>query len=312
MSTTPDAPLGRRALITGVAVLGAAGVASIANAPAASAANNDPLRLGSDRNEATSPTKVRMRGARTGVAFEVTGGATCISATNTGGAQTVAVEGIASSGVAIKGSAMSGTGVEGSSSSGAQAVLGTHTATGGLAVGVKGTSASGLGTGVIGEASHASGVTQGVRGDATASPAGIGVVGLGQAGGVYGESRKQGGKGVHGRATQEAGEASYGVYGESATLVGGVGVLGKGPVIDPDLQYLASSFGVFSEGAIGSTGPAFLGAPEYGSLATSDTRLQPGTMTFSADFTTASPKLLVYVKNSDGVTYKAELLLTRV
>ena len=30
------------------------------------------------------------------------------------------------------------------------------------------------------------------------------------------------------------------------------------------------------------------------------------------DFSTPSPKLLVYVKNSDGVTYKAELPLTRV
>jgi len=309
--TTPDSSLGRRALITGAAILGAAGVASVAHAPAASAANNDPLRLGSERNEATSPTKMRMRGARVGVALEVTGGSTCIYGMNTGGAETVAVEGSAVTGVGVKGSAMGGTGVEGTSSSGAQAILGANSATRGSGVGVKGTTAAGLGVGVVGEASHASGITQGVRGDATASPLGQGVVGLGQASGVYGESRKQGGKGVHGRATQEAGAASYGVYGESATLAGGVGVFGKGPVIDPDLQYMASSFGVYSDGGIGSSGPAFLGAPEYGSLATLDTRLQDGTMTFSTDFTSSSPKLLIYVKSSDGTTYKAELPLTR-
>lgn len=120
-----------------------------------------------------------------------------------------------------------------------------------------------------------------------------------------------GGKGVHGRATQEAGAASYGVYGESATLAGGVGVYGKGPDVDPDLQYMASSFGVYADGGIGSSGPAFLGVPEYGATARTDPRLAESTMTFSADFTTASPKLLIFVKNTDGVVYKAELPLTR-
>jgi len=171
--------------------------------------------------------------------------------------------------------------------------------------GVKGTASEAGGQGVVGAAESTGGI--GVRGTGE----GIGVDGRGSTG-VYGESARQGGKGVHGRATQEAGAASYGVYGESATLAGGVGVYGKGPAVDPDLQFLASSFGVYADGGIGSSGPAFLGVPEYGATASTDPRLQESTMTFSADFSTPSPKLLVYVKNTDGVTYKAELPLTRV
>ena len=221
------------------------------------------------------------------------------------------ISGVSSSGTGVKGASTSGTGVEGTTTSGAQAVLGAHPATTGNATGVKGTSASATGVGVTGVASHASGITQGVRGDGTASPLGTGVVGLGQANGVYGESRKAGGKGVFGVATQAQGAASHGVYGQTASTTG-AGVYGQSPSYAPDLGWNVTSYGVYAEGAIASSGPAFLGVPEYGTTARSDSRLQDGTMTFSADFTTGSPKLIVLVKNTDGRLFKAELPLTAI
>ena len=221
------------------------------------------------------------------------------------------ISGVSSSGTGVKGVSTSDTGVEGTTTSGAQAVLGTHPATTGNATGVKGTSASATGVGVTGVASHASGVTQGVRGDGTASPLGSGVVGLGQANGIYGESRKAGGKGVFGVATQAQGAASHGVYGQTASTTG-AGVYGQSPSYDPDLAWNVTSYGVYAEGAIASSGPAFLGVPEYGTTARTDSRLQEGTMTISADFTTGSPKLIVLVKNSDGRLFKAELPLTAI
>lgn len=223
----------------------------------------------------------------------------------------IGVRGTSTASVGVKGVSTSGTGVEGTTTSGAQAVLGNHPATTGNATGVKGTSASATGVGVTGVASHASGVTQGVRGDGTASPLGTGVTGLGQANGVYGESRKVGGRGVFGLATQADGTASHGVYGQTASATG-AGVYGKSPAYDPDLAWNVTSYGVFADGALASTGPAFLGAPEYGADALADARFGEGQMTFATDFSTPSPKLIIYVKNTDGVTYKAELPLTRV
>ena len=223
----------------------------------------------------------------------------------------IGVRGTSTASVGVKGVSTSGTGVEGTTTSGAQAVLGAHPATTGNATGVRGTSASATGVGVMGVASHASGVTQGVRGDGTASPLGTGVTGLGQANGVYGESRKVGGKGVFGLATQADGTASHGVYGQTASTTG-AGVYGKSPSYDPDLAWNVTSYGVYADGAIASSGPAFLGVPEYGTTARSDSRLQEGTMTFSADFTTGSPKLIVLVKNTDGRLFKAELPLTAI
>lgn len=225
------------------------------------------------------------------------------------GRGSIGVRGTSAASVGVKGVSTSGTGVEGTTTSGAQAVLGNHPATTGNATGVKGTSASATGVGVTGVASHASGVTQGVRGDGTASPNGTGVTGLGQANGVYGESRKVGGKGVFGLATQADGTASHGVYGQTASTTG-AGVYGKSPAYDPDLAWNVTSYGVFADGAIASTGPAFLGAPEYGSDALADARFGEGQMTFATDFSTPSPKLIVYVKSSDGRRYKAELPLT--
>jgi len=366
---SPDSPahdpaLGRRALITGAAVLGAAGVASIAGAQDADASNGDALRVGRSDNIATGATALTMDRGRvvdarppafkvtdnragnvaiqgqasdggTGVvgigAIGVSGvglrfggifsGATGVdglsvepAGTGVSGRATnggLGISGVSSSGTGVKGASTSGTGVEGTTTSGAQAVLGTHPATTGNATGVKGTSASATGVGVTGVASHASGVTQGVRGDGTASPLGSGVVGLGQANGIYGESRKAGGKGVFGVATQAQGAASHGVYGQTASTTG-AGVYGQSPSYDPDLAWNVTSYGVYAEGAIASSGPAFLGVPEYGTTARTDSRLQEGTMTFSADFTTGSPKLIVLVKNSDGRLFKAELPLTAI
>jgi hypothetical protein len=394
-AASSDPALGRRALITGAAVLGAAGVAAVVNASDAKAANGDTVRLGQG-NSASGPTWITVRGGdragRDFAAFSVgddrssglptraaiaARAAACIgvyadgssygvwgrSSGNVGvvgssdaaagvhgggtsrgvtgaaaSAAGIGVEGIAEStggtgvkgtgdgvgvdgrggiGVAgtsaagrgVKGISTSGTGVEGTTTSGAQAVLGTHPATTGNGTGVKGTSASATGVGVTGVASHASGVTQGVRGDGTASPLGTGVVGLGRANGVYGESRKAGGKGVYGVATQAEGAASHGVYGQTASSAG-AGVYGKGPSYDPDLEWNVTSYGVYAEGAIASTGPAFLGVPEYGTTARGDSRLQEGSMTFSADFSTPTPRLYVLVKSSDGRLFKAELPLT--
>ena len=435
--STHDASLGRRALIAGAAVLGAAGVASIASAPSAQAGNGDALRLGrfnrcTSRTEvegtrdrwvneggptnsintnflvslrSTAPPRVAetlyglrsvtvveglsprggevislagwVNGRGTGVqgtsdtgtgvsgkadsgtGVAASGGSRGVvadasnaagigvagTANGTGGtgvkgvgegvgvdgrggigvlgtsAASVGVKGVSTSGtgvegtstasVGVKGVSTSGTGVEGTTTSGAQAVLGNHPATTGNATGVKGTSASATGVGVTGVASHASGVTQGVRGDGTASPLGTGVTGLGQANGVYGESRKVGGRGVFGFATQADGTASHGVYGQTASATG-AGVYGKSPAYDPDLAWNVTSYGVFADGALASTGPAFLGAPEYGADALADARFGEGQMTFATDFSTPSPKLIIYVKNTDGVTYKAELPLTRV
>jgi hypothetical protein len=367
-AASSDPALGRRALITGAAVLGAAGVAAVVNASDAKAANGDTVRLGQG-NSASGPTWITVRGGdragRDSPAFSVgdyrssglptraaiaaraaagigvyadgssygvwgrssgnvgvVGSSDAAAGVHGGGtsrgvtgaaasAAGIGVEGIAEStgGTGVKGISTSGTGVEGTTTSGAQAVLGTHPATTGNGTGVKGTSASATGVGVTGVASHASGVTQGVRGDATASPLGTGVVGLGRANGVYGESRKAGGKGVYGVATQAEGAASHGVYGQTASSAG-AGVYGKGPSYDPDLEWNVTSYGVYAEGAIASSGPAFLGVPEYGTTARSDSRLQEGTMTFSADFSTPTPRLYVLVKSSDGRLFKAELPLT--
>ena len=364
-SPAHDPALGRRALITGAAVLGAAGVASIAGAQDADASNGDALRVGRSDNIATGATALTMDRGRVvdarPPAFKVTDnrpgnvaiqgqaagdggtgvsgiGATGVSgggrlfggtfsgATGVDGSSVepagigvrgratnggLGISGVSSSGTGVKGASTSGTGVEGTTTSGAQAVLGAHPATTGNATGVKGTSASATGVGVTGVASHASGVTQGMRGDGTASPLGTGVVGLGQANGVYGESRKAGGKGVFGVATQAEGAASHGVHGQTASSAG-AGVYGQSPSYDPDLAWNVTSYGVYAEGAIASSGPAFLGVPEYGTTARSDSRLQEGTMTFSADFTTGSPKLIVLVKNTDGRLFKAELPLTAI
>lgn len=415
--STHDASLGRRALITGAAVLGAAGVASIASAPSAQAGNGDALRLGRF-NRCTSRTEVEgtrdrwvneggptnsintnflvslrstappriletlyglrsvtfveglsprggevislagwVNGRGTGVqgtsdtgtgvsgkadsgtGVAASGGSRGVvadasnaagigvagTANGTGGTGVkgvgegvgvdgrggIGVLGTSAASVGVKGVSTGGTGVEGTTATGGQAVLGAHSAVTGNAVGVKGTSAASIGVGVIGEASHAAGVTQGVRGDGTASPLGTGVVGLGQANGVYGESRKVGGAGVRGYATQAEGAASHGVYGQTASTTG-AGVYGKSPAYDPDLAWNVTSYGVFADGAIASTGPAFLGAPEYGADALADARLGDGQMTFATDFSTPSPKLIVYVKNTDGRRYKAELPLTAV
>jgi hypothetical protein len=89
-------------------------------------------------------------------------------------------------------------------------------------------------------------------------------------------------------------------------------VYGQSPSYAPDLGWNVTSYGVYAEGAIASSGPAFLGVPEYGTTARSDSRLQDGTMTFSADFTTGSPKLIVLVKNTDGRLFKTELPLTAI
>ena len=378
-SASQDPSLGRRALITGAAVLGAASVANIANASDAGAADGGTMKLGR-RNDCDSRTAIYTNssfevnsnvntaiaatsrgavdrfgwGALTAVALgegtpavfaeanrgtgvdargttrgavarasraagigleglaESTGG-TGVKGVGDGvgvdGRGGMGVRGTSTASVGVKGVSTSGTGGEGTTTSGAQAVLGAHPATTGNATGVKGTSASATGVGVMGVASHASGVTQGVRGDGTASPLGTGVTGLGQANGVYGESRKVGGKGVFGLATQADGTASHGVYGQTASTAG-AGVYGKSPSYDPDLAWNVTSYGVYAEGAIASSGPAFLGVPEYGTTARSDSRLQEGTMTFSADFTTGSPKLIVLVKNTDGRLFKAELPLT--
>lgn len=380
-SPAQDASLGRRALITGAAVLGAAGVASIANASDAGAADGSTMKVGR-RNECDARTSIYTNsyfevdsnennainatsrgavdrfgwGALTAVALgegtpaifaessrgtgvdargttrgavarasraagigvegfgESTGG-TGVKGVGDGvgvdGRGGIGVRGTSTASAGVKGVSTSGTGVEGTTTSGAQAVLGTHPATSGNATGVKGTSASATGVGVMGVASHASGVTQGVRGDGTASPLGTGVTGLGQANGVYGESRKVGGKGVFGLATQADGAASHGVYGQTASTTG-AGVYGKSPAYDPDLAWNVSSYGVFADGAIASTGPAFLGAPEYGSDALADARFGEGQMTFAADFSNASPRLFIYVKNTDGRTFKAELPLTAI
>jgi len=396
-STPQDSALGRRALITGAAVLGAAGVASVVKAPDADAANGDTVRLGQG-NSATRPTWITASGSdregNSSAAFSVTdrrarflqtraavwatsthgigvsaegsnygvwgrssgsvgvvgssdaaagvhGGGTSRGVTGTAasaagigvegtaestggtgvkgtgegvgvdGRGAIGVAGTSAAGRGVKGISTSGTGVEGTSATGAQAILGEHTASGNAttATGIKGTTAAGLGVGVQGTASHATGVTIGVRGDATASPLGQGVIGLGQANGVYGESRKVGGKGVFGLATQVEGAASHGVYGQTSSSAG-AGVYGKGPSYDPDLEWNVTSYGVFAEGAIASTGPAFLGVPEYGTTARGDSRLREGSMTFSADFSTPTPRLYVLVKSSDGRTFKAELPLT--
>lgn len=396
-STPQDSALGRRALITGAAVLGAAGVAAVVNAGDADAANGDTVRLGQG-NAASGPTWISVRGGdragrdsaaftvgddrssglRTRAAIKATaaagigvsaegsnygvwgrssgsvgvvgssdaaagvhGGGTSRGVTGTAasaagigvegtaestggtgvkgtgegvgvdGRGAIGVAGTSAAGRGVKGISTSGTGVEGTSATGAQAILGEHTASGNAttATGIKGTTAAGLGVGVQGTASHATGVTIGVRGDATASPLGQGVIGLGQANGVYGETRKVGGKGVFGLATQAEGAASHGVYGQTASATG-AGVYGKGPSYDPDLEWNVTSYGVFAEGAIASTGPAFLGVPEYGTTARGDSRLREGSMTFSADFSTPTPRLYVLVKSSDGRTFKAELPLT--
>lgn len=426
-SASQDPSLGRRALITGAAVLGAAGVASIASAPSAQAGNGDTLRLGRF-NRCTSRTEVEgtrdrwvdegglinsintnflvslrstappqiteilyglrsvtvveglsprggqvislagyVNGRGTGVegtsdtgigvsgksdsgtgvdassrsgrgvvasgatrgvvgdASSAAGIGVAGTANGTGGTGIkgvgegigvdgrggIGVLGTSTGSVGVKGVSTSGTGVEGTTATGAQAVLGAHSAVAGNAVGVKGTTAASTGVGVMGVASHAAGVTQGVRGDGTASPLGTGVTGLGQANGVYGESRKVGGKGVFGLATQSDGTASHGVYGQTASTTG-AGVYGKSPAYDPDLAWNVSSYGVFADGAIASTGPAFLGAPEYGSDALADARFGEGQMTFATDFSNASPKLIIYVKNTDGRTFKAELPLTAI
>lgn len=398
-ATGDDPSLGRRALITGAAVLGAAGVASIANASNAGAADGSTIKIGRQDNEGSSPTRVTVGtyrrpvtpeppggydgfvvsdkrgatpthlraafsgvGADTGVAgsghFGVYGRGESIgvrgssdasygmradggtrgivaeatraagigaeaTANGTGGTGVkgvgdgvgvdgrggIGVRGTSTASVGVKGVSTSGTGVEGTTATGAQAVLGAHSAVAGNAVGVKGTTAASTGVGVMGVASHAAGVTQGVRGDGTASPLGTGVTGLGQVNGVYGESRKVGGKGVFGLATQADGAASHGVYGQTASTTG-AGVYGKSPAYDPDLAWNVSSYGVFADGAIASTGPAFLGAPEYGSDALADARFGEGQMTFATDFSNASPRLIIYVKNTDGRTFKAELPLT--
>lgn len=219
------------------------------------------------------------------------------------------VVGRATSGDGVRGTSETGTGVKATTAGPAKhAVHGTNTATTGTGGGVLGETASITGVGVQGTASHAAGITHGVRGDATASPAGTGVTGLGQANGVYGESRLAGGRGVHGSATQATG-SGYGVYGVTAAI-SGAGVFGAAPPVDMDLQFMASSYGVFASGAVGSDGPAFLGVPEYGIAAKDDPRLKDSTMTFSADFSTSSPKLIVYVRNSNGQLYKAELPLS--
>lgn len=223
----------------------------------------------------------------------------------------IGVRGRGNAGDGVWGTSGTGHGVKGTTAGTAKhGVHGSNTAVTGTGSGVVGQAASITGVGVQGIASHAAGITQGVRGDATSSPLGTGVAGLGQANGVYGESRLAGGRGVHGSATQEQG-SGYGVYGVTASPTG-AGVFGAAPPVDMDLQFMASSFGVFASGAVGSSGPAFLGVPEYGIAAKDDPRLTDSTMTFSADFSTASPKLIVYVKNSDGGLYKAELPLSRV
>lgn len=328
--TTPhDGSLGRRALITGAAVLGAAGVAAVAQAPDARAANGDALRVGRDDNSATAPTLLTVsrprgltpnidpalkvldnRSNRDAIVGTAANGGRGVVGVGDPGVQgtgnrfgglftgNVGVDGssVTAAGVGVRGRATRGDGVHGTSESG---------------TGVKGASSAPTGVGVQGTATHESGITVGVRGDATASQLGQGVIGLGQANGVYGECRKAGGKGVYGSATAASGAASYGVYGETVSMLG-VGVYGRGPEVNQELEFMATSYGVYAEGAIGSSGPAFLGAPEYGSDALLDQRLQDGTMTFATDFSTPNPKLLIYVKSTDGRKYRAELPLTAI
>jgi hypothetical protein len=283
-----DGSLGRRALITGAAVLGAAGVAAVAQAPDARAANGDALRVGRDDNSATAPTLLtvsRPRGFTPSIdpALKVLDNRS----------NRDAIAGTAANG---------GRGVVGVGGTGVQ---GTGNGYGGIFtgnVGVDGTSVTAAGVGVRGQAGGTGGT--GVKGTGE----GVGVDGRG-GNGVYGESGKVGGKGVFGVATQAEGAASHGVYGQTASAAG-AGVYGKGPSYDPDLEWNVTSYGVFAEGAIASTGPAFLGVPEYGTTARGDSRLQEGSMTFSADFSTPTPRLYVLVKSSDGRLFKAELPLT--
>lgn len=288
-ATPQDGALARRALLTGAAVLGAAGVASVVNAPDAGAANGDALRIGRNDNSATAPTRLTVDRPR-GVTPSLD--------------PALKVLDNRSNRDSIYGQATGGRGVVGVGGTGIQ---GVGNGFGGIFTGNVGADCSSVaaaGVGVQGRASGTGGV--GVKGTGE----GVGVDGLGSIG-VYGESGRVGGKGVQGVATQVDGAASHGVYGETASLFG-AGVFGKGPAIDPDLEWNATSYGVYADGAIGSSGPAFFGLPEYGAAASTDERLQRGGMTFSADFTTPSPRLIVYVKSSDGRRYKAELPLTAI
>jgi hypothetical protein len=101
------------------------------------------------------------------------------------------ISGLSTHGVGVRGEVTeAGPGAYGvyGISPGPIAVVGEMRGTGGAGIGVRGTSAALNGTAVEGVATDASGVTTGIRGDATASPQGTGVSGKGGAVGGYFEA----------------------------------------------------------------------------------------------------------------------------